>query len=361
MSGSESIIGFESIVGQEQPIRLLTTLLQNETIPHALLFLGADGVGKKITALAFAMACNCRARNKEALSADPKIRDDHRRIPGRTHHGGTDDCCPSCRKIKSGSHPDIILVEPSGPFIRIDQIRSLCSTLAMKPYEARLRVVIISDAQAMNPSAGNALLKVLEEPPDKTILILTAMQTSDLLPTIVSRCQHIRFNPIPRKHLEALLVEKRGTHPDDAKIIATLANGSVSKAFSMTRQKNSIDWINRRNWLIDEVRSLSMRPMAARLAFAASLAKDNKVLEDSLEVLKTWFRDLVVWKYHSGRILNTDLKSDIQRAAPNMTVASILSKINNIHTAQKNIQANTNLRLTLEVLIMRLATVGPPG
>ncbi len=357
MSGNESIIGFESIVGQEQPIRLLTTLLQNKTIPHALLFLGADGVGKKMTAMAFAMACNCMVRRKGDLSSDTKIRDDYRSIPDQTIQRGPGDCCPSCRKIKSGSHPDVILVEPSGPFIRIDQIRNLCSTLALKPYGARLRVVIISDAQAMNPSAGNALLKMLEEPPDKTVLILTAMQTSDLLPTIVSRCQHIRFNPIPRKHLEALLVEKRGTHPDDAKIIAAMANGSVSKAFSMTRKKNPIDWINRRIWLIDEVQSLSKKPMAARLAFAARLVKDKEALGDSLEVLKSWFRDLVVWKYHSGRILNTDLESKIQRASPNMTVASILSKINNIHAAQKNIEANTNLRLTLEVLIMRLAKV----
>ena len=227
----------------------------------------------------------------------------------------------------------------------------------MKPYEAKLRVVIISDAQAMNPSAGNALLKVLEEPPDKTILILTAMQTSDLLPTIVSRCQHIRFNPIPQKHLETLLVEKRGTHPDDAKIIAAMANGSVSKAFSMTGKKTPIDWIRRRTWLIDEVQALPQRPMAARLAFAAMLSGDNRVLGESLEVLKSWFRDLVVWKFHPERILNTDLKGKVQRIAPTMTVGSILSKIDDIHAAQKNIQANTNLRLTLEVLILQLAEV----
>ena len=107
--------------------------------------------------------------------------------------------------------------------------------------------------------------------------------------------------------------------------------------------------------MIEEIQSLSKRPIAARLAFAERLAKDKKALGDSLEVLKSWFRDLVVWKYHSERILNTDLKRKIQLASPNMTVASILSKINDIHAAQKNIQANTNLRLTLEVLIMRLA------
>ena len=88
-------------------------------------------------------------------------------------------CCKSCRKIQTGNHPDIIQVKPFGPLIRIGQIRDLCRILAMKPYEARYRVVIISHAQAMNPAAGNALLKVLEEPPDRTILILTAMQATD--------------------------------------------------------------------------------------------------------------------------------------------------------------------------------------
>ena len=82
--------------------------------------------------------------------------------------------------------------------IKIDQIRELCQVLTMKPYEARVRVVIIADAHTLNPAAGNALLKMLEEPPARTVLILTAPQTGDLLPTIVSRCQHIRFKPIAR-------------------------------------------------------------------------------------------------------------------------------------------------------------------
>ena len=82
--------------------------------------------------------------------------------------------------------------------------------LAMKPYEARYRVVIISDAHALNPEAGNSLLKVLEEPPDRTILVLTAYHLHDLLPTIASRCQHIRFNPISHDVLTDVLVNQGG-------------------------------------------------------------------------------------------------------------------------------------------------------
>ncbi|MHA1128274.1 MAG: DNA polymerase III subunit delta', partial [Alphaproteobacteria bacterium] len=86
----------------------------------------------------------------------------------------------------------------------------------MKPYEAEMRVVIISEAQAMNPAAGNALLKMLEEPPARTILVLIAAHTSDLLPTIVSRCQHIRFNPISKINLESVLVREHGIDAGDA-------------------------------------------------------------------------------------------------------------------------------------------------
>ena len=357
MSFYESTFGFKSILGQEQPIRLLTTLLQNGTIPHALLFIGIEGVGKRTAAMALAMACNCKALEPEQFSERIKIRSDGNIPSDQTKTISPCGRCNSCRKIESGNHPDIIVLNPSGPFIRIGQIRELCGTLAMKPYEARLRVVIISDAQTMNPSAGNALLKVLEEPPDRTILILTALQTSDLLPTIVSRCQHIRFYPVSRKNLESLLIQRYRANPDEAKIIAILANGSVSKAVSMINSINRVNWISRRIWLINEVESLPAMSMGSCMAFAENLSKRKEILAESLEVIKFWFRDLVVCKYHPDKIINRDLKDRVQRGSKNMRVASLISKIDDVESAQKNIQANTNLRLTLEVLIMRLAKV----
>lgn len=351
------MVGFESILGQEKPIRLLTTLLRNETIPHALLFLGIEGVGKKTVALATAMAGNCPGHGDENLPKEKNIRASHSTIQKITTESGICGCCKSCSKIKSGNHPDIILVEPAGNIIRINQIRNLCNILTMKPYEARLRVAIISDAQAMNPAASNALLKVLEEPPERTVLILTALHTSDLLPTIVSRCQHIRFSPIPRNHIEAFLTEKQGVGHDDAKIIATMANGSISKALSMVRHIGKTDWIKRRAWLLNSIESLPLMAIPLRLAFAEKLSKNKVALADSLEVMKSWFRDLVVCKFQPEQIMNKDLREKIQRNSKKVTVDSLLSKIDDIHLAQKNIQANTNLRLTLEVLIMRLAEI----
>ena len=192
--------GFESIIGQDRPIRILTTLLQAGAVPHALLFTGIEGIGKQNAAVVFAMACNCaggHANSEPESEINASVNgDDSTKRPPITNPCGI---CKPCRKIESGSHPDFIRIKPAGAFIKIEQIRALCQTLAMKPYEAGMRVVVISDAQEMNSAAGNALLKVLEEPPAGTILILVANHTSGLLPTIVSRCRHIRFNPISMK------------------------------------------------------------------------------------------------------------------------------------------------------------------
>ena len=305
--------------------------------------------------MVFAMACNCQAYEQEQFSEGPNASTKSGHTVLKQIKATPCGCCRSCRKIYSGNHPDIILVEPSGPFIKIGQIRELCRTLAMKPYEARMRVVVISDAQAMNPAASNALLKVLEEPPDRTILILTAIQTSDLLPTVVSRCQHIRFSPVSKKNLEMLLVEKHGVPPDDAKIISILANGSLSKALSIISAMPRINWIKRRIWLINEVGSIGYRPIGSRMAFAEKLSKEKELLADSLEVIKSWFRDLIICKYHPEKIINTDLNDKIQKVSKKMSVDFLLSNIDDIQSVQKNILANTNLRLSLEVLIMRLA------
>ena len=304
--------------------------------------------------MTFAMACNCMD-----LETGYLCEDENSLHTSQNRYAGTNPCgsCKSCRKVQSGNHPDIIVVEPSGSYIKIGQIRALCHTLAMKPLEARLRVVLISDSQAMNSAAGNALLKVLEEPPDRTILILTARHPSDLFPTILSRCQHIRFNPISRESIVTILIEKEGVHPDNAEIIATMANGSLSKALSMVGLPNKNNWIHQRNWLINEIDSLSLKPIGSLLAFAAKLSKNKEMLPEFLEMIQSYLRDLVVCKYCPEKIINRDLQSKIQNRSQKMTTASLLSQISMVQSAQKDMRTNANLRLTLEVLIMRLAAV----
>jgi DNA polymerase-3 subunit delta' len=344
--------GFELLINQEQPIRILTALLQNGTLPHALLFTGTEGVGKQAAAVALAMACNCQREIPEFKAED---RSDQTPVNSSGEFNlitmGACGVCKPCIKIAAGNHPDIIRIQPIGPFIKIDQIRALLQKLAMKPYEAITRVAILSEAQAMNAAASNALLKILEEPPSRSMLVLTATQKSDLLPTIVSRCQHVGFNPIPEKKIAAWLKNKHGLEQQAADILAAMANGSFSRAQMMVKN----NWLQRRKWVIEEMARLSLQPIAHLFALAEKLSKEKEALAQSLEIMKVWFRDLIINQYDAGKIINRDVADKIENASQKNNLPDLLSKVDAVQKTQNRIAANTNLRLTMESLLIQLA------
>ncbi len=335
--------GFDAIVGQQHPIRLLKTFVRNRTQPHALLFTGDDGVGKKMTAWAFAMASNC-------LKLKPTR---GRHVPLEE----VDACgvCAPCRKIAGNHHPDVIHVAPLSSVIRIAQIRALLQTLTLKPNEADRRVVIISDAQAMNTEAGNALLKVLEEPPDRTLLVLTAGQPADLLPTVVSRCHQIRFSPLAEADIERLLISEGGIEPETAKTVAPLCSGSY------TRAQKRIDrrWLNRREWIFQALGCLMATTGNADvrtwLALAERLAKERVLVEESLEIITMWLRDVLVVGLDPQRVLNRDRLELLTSAARQADRHSLLEQIDAVGEAEAALRSNTNTRLTLDAMVLRMA------
>lgn len=333
--------GFSTIIDQQRPVRILSTFLRKKTIPHALLFTGIRGVGKMTAALTFAMACNCTGRPPEADAGQSEV----------------EPCgaCRPCRKILSGNHPDVIRIEPAGAFIRIAQIRELCEGLSLKPYEAQTRLVLLTDAHKMNSQAGNALLKMLEEPPDRTVLILTAPQVADLLPTIVSRCQIIRFNPVSRDGITRRL-QREGGSPEAARILAVMSDGSLTGAVDMLKS----GWIEWRNHLLaaaglDAPGRLTPERPGRLLASAELLAADKERLPDALAVLSHWLRDLIVWKYDPNRVLYVDLADRIESVTAELSLSSLLSGLAVIRQARSALDANANLRLTVETMMLRLA------
>ncbi|MFP4347474.1 MAG: DNA polymerase III subunit delta' [Thermodesulfobacteriota bacterium] len=329
---------FEILEGQ-RALDPLTAVLRKETIPHALLFTGMEGIGKRTAALALAMACNCEA------PAGPR---DSLLSVARCG-------CRSCRKIRSDHHPDIHRVAPSGAYIKIDQIRRMCRSLALKPYEARIRVAILAGAQHMNPEAANALLKMLEEPPDRTVLILTAVQAADLLPTIVSRCRTVRFSPLPKSRVREILVRRYGLPPEEAASLAELKSGIDISENGMGPK----EWARWRAGILRICADLSdpdpPRPPGMLLAFAETLSKHRDILSDSLDIIKTWLRDLMVCRYAPDHLINRDCGPILQNLSRKMTVQSLLSKIDAVGAAQKALVSNANPRLTLEVLVLRLS------
>ena len=334
--------GFSSISGPKQPVHILTALLRKQTIPHALLFTGSDGAGKQETALAFSQALNC-IHQRHGLDKDPS----ETAFPENVPCGA----CKPCRKIASGNHPDLIRVAPMGPRIKIAQIRELGQTLSMRPYEAQWRAVIISGADTMNAAASNALLKMLEEPPARTVLLLCAAGRSDLLPTIVSRCQHIRFRPIDIEALACLLAEQRGTAPLQARIIASMAGGSHQRALDMADG----NWFALRTWLLDEMAAIAQSPRGRLMALAETLSQNREILDTALEVMQSWFRDVAIYRYAPRNIIHRDFDETIRRASRTGGTPSELSKMRSIHTLQRTLLTNANGRLALESLLLKLA------
>lgn len=263
--------------------------------------------------------------------------------------------CRPCRQIISGNHPDVILIQPMGNYLRIDQIRKLLGDLAMKPFSAGHRVVIIADSQAMNTEAANALLKVLEEPPADTTLILTARQKSDLLATIVSRCRHIRFNRLSSNDLMACLGQNREVDAQDIETVAALADGSLSRAEALM----SLKWRGRHDWLIrgaglDRPGILEQRSTTMALAFAGQLAAQKEAIEDLLELMKTWIRDLAIWPYRPELVVHKNRKQQLGRVRDQMSDERLLVIWAAVEQAQKDIAAKANLRLTLDNMALNM-------
>jgi DNA polymerase-3 subunit delta' len=343
--------GFESIVDQEKPVRLLSSIIQKGNIPHALLFTGIEGVGKRETANLFAMACNCLAGT---FPSQPLSDTETDHEPGGSPLLPCGDC-KSCRKIISGNHPDVISIKPDKTHIKIGQIRDLFHILAMKPYEAKYRVVIITDAHALNPEAGNALLKVLEEPPDRTILVLTALHLHDLLPTIASRCQHIRFNPISHTVLTNFLVTQKGISVGEADLLATLAKGSLSRARTLVAS----GWIQQRAWILGMMGKKPtgqppLESVTTRLAFSEKLIQNKDRIAEALDILKIWFRDLMIYPLSPDRVINKDLCHMLKQRSEEMQMDELLWAYDAIQSAQEKINGNANPRLTLDVMMMQL-------
>lgn len=337
--------GFEALVGQARAVERLKIMLRRDALPHALLFSGIEGVGKNQAALLLAMALNCSAAAGERPCG----------------------ACRTCRSLQAGQHPDLLTVAPEGPLIRVAQVRQLCATLAMKPYAARSRVVIITDARAMNPEAANALLKVLEEPPERTLLILLTTQTGDLLPTIVSRCQQLRFGPLPRRALQALLVEGHGVAPDAAAFAAAVSGGSLTRALRFSQA----DWRARRSWLIaaiglDRPEMLTSRPLELLLAVAEKLAGQKDWIPEALDLIVAWLRDLLIFRHAPGRLINQDQAELVDRASGRLPDEALLQRIQAVAGAQRQVAANLSPRLVLERLMLQLAgrlpaAAGGPG
>jgi len=329
---------FSRILGQEKAVRFLKGVLSRQRIPHGYLFLGMPGVGKTDTAIAMAQALNCLAPSE----------------------GEGCGLCKPCRGIEERSFHDLVFLEPENQVIKIEKIRELERVLAFKPQFGRYRVTVIREAEKMTLEAANAFLKTLEEPPPGNVLVLEATDLSQLMPTIVSRCQKVRFQPVPVPLVASWLVEKKGVEPKKASLLAKLSEGSIARAVQMLEE----EYEGKRDECISRLMGLSGLSDNEVLQLALELkgkAKGEQVpIELLFSIWKTWLRDLLLLKSGGSErlLVHGDHLVQLKSGWNAYTINSLLESLRLLDQAERDMARFRNMELLLENLLLALKGLG---
>jgi len=322
---------FTNIYGHQKQIGMLQKAMALSRVGHSYVFSGLNAIGKKTLALAFTQALICQ--NPSSLN---------------------DACgnCPSCRKMASGNHPDIHRLETQAQFIRIDAIRNIQQQMTFKPLEGQKRVFIIDDADIMNEQAANALLKTLEEPSRDNIIILVTARPYWLPQTILSRCRHVRMNPLTAETVARFLMEQKQMDPSKALLLASLSGGSIGQALEL----NSEDMIAFRAGLSRLLAAADPKNPLSLLTLASFLGQDKKEIKQGLMILNTYFRDALVYKEtaRASMIINADDLPAITSLAGRLGGEEILQNIDLVDQSNEAIEMNVNKSLTLEAMAFKL-------
>ncbi|MDP2857622.1 MAG: DNA polymerase III subunit [Bacillota bacterium] len=306
-----------SVTGQPVAQKIIESSLAGGRVSHAYLFSGPDGTGKSILALEFA-----------------------RHLTG---------------SAQSTNHPDILVCEPEGATFKIDQARWVQRELSMKPLSAGRRVAIIKQAERMTAEAANSLLKVLEDPPAGSVLMLLTSNVNAILPTIVSRCQVIPFRPALPEDVEGFLVSN-GVPLERARTAAALSQGIIGKALSLASDEGP-----------GKERALAARCLSASddadpFEKAARFSNDRSETAEILSFIAWLIRDAIAVASgaNEAAVLNLDAMDVIEplSLAPGENLMQAMHEANK---ARDRIEHNCSIQCTLELMFMRFEKLIVPA
>lgn len=338
-----SIANQQSILPWQSPAwELMRAARQRDRLAHALLFVGASGMGQWVFAECLAAAVLCQAPDAEGRACS---------------------MCHACHLVQAKTHPDFVLLEPEqeGQMIKIDQVRAVVKCVQETAMQGGFRVVIINTAHAMNHHSANALLKTLEEPTPNCLLILISDQHTRLPATITSRCQQLAFKkPAPRVATEWLREQcDPSVYSDETiELLLALADGAPLKALSLA---NSDMLTFRREWYQGLL--MLSQGRADPLQLAAGWHDKEWLL--MLSLLLSWLRDLLRLKATDGQtsIINRDYRAALTGFAPSLTNEKLLHFIEHVQVIYAKIVnlQNLNRQLLLEELLIRWTHMYVPG
>jgi len=332
------------LVGHEWAVDMLRKHVANETIRHAYLFCGPPGLGRRTLALRLAQALNCTSPLELGIPCGE---------------------CRDCKQIEGMKHPDLSIVEPTikdgkelipnlNGETRVEQIRGLRSIINLRPYQSRFRIALFPRFHQANDNASNALLKTLEEAPSYAILILTADNPEQLLPTIISRCEILRLRPSPLASVVSDL-NQRGIESDRARLLAHISGGRPGYARRLAEDEALLE---SREEKLNDLQTLISAPRVEKFSYADKLARDKDAMRQAILVWLSYWRDVMLRTTGARTpLVNVDRNMEIEDLAGRMNLSTARRVVNGLESALEKMDRNVNSRLLVEVLLMDLPKV----
>lgn len=324
--------GFNQILGHEQVIEHLQNAIMLGKVSHAYILNGEDGCGKMTLANAFAMTLQCEKGGKEPCME-----------------------CRSCRQCLTKNQPDIIYVTHSKPNnISVDDIREQINRdIDIKPYSSPYKIYIVDEAQKMNAAAQNALLKTIEEPPAYAVILLLTNNADSFLPTIRSRCITLQIKPVAEKLVRDYLTHVLNVPEDEAAICTAFAQGNVGKA---ARLSGSEEFNEIKNSSLQLLKRLRETDIYELIDGVKDLTQYKLSIGDFFDICLVWFRDILMYKATGdvNQLIFQDQVYDIKKQASVSSYEGIEEILKNIDIAKKRVEANVNLELVLELLLLTI-------
>ena len=311
---------FPDILGQPQAIDVLRRAATGNRVASAYLFAGPEGVGKAATATALAAALNCET------------------APGEGCDGLA---CTSCHKFGEQLHPDLIRLEPDGQYIKIAQVRAVEELLAFAPHEGRHRLVLIDGADRLNVNAANALLKSVEEPRPRTLFVLVSAAPHRVTPTLVSRCQRVRFVPLEPDHVREV-IRRQSPEADEQQVQAAVdySEGSAGRALHLLEG----DQFASLHQLVESLVEAARGDTVVELFDTALAAgRERQVVGEAMDLLRIRLRDLL-------------LRGCLEQQQPDdgPSTGAVLGQLRAVDEAQAAVRGNVHPTLVLENLILSM-------
>ena len=322
------------VVGHQWAVQGLRQALARDEVPHALLITGPESVGKHTLAQQLVAAMLCQAANDKPC--------------------GT---CLACRKVRSGNHPDFVVVEPEGSalHLKIDQIRQVERFLVLTPREGPRKIVLISDFERATPGAANALLKTLEEPPSHAHLILLATDADVLPPTIVSRSQQIVLRPLPSRLVAEALVSEWLVDPGLAERLARISGGRMGWAVRAATQAEAYEQMQS---TLELLIAILGQDLPTRFETAKALASESDALPETLEYWLTFWRDvLLLHSQNDAALMHIEHRRTLEAVASATDVEQTVQVLSALEHAQSALLSNANKQLSVESLLLDMPVV----